>query len=306
MQPLRPHPQARLCAGFLVLALATLPGAARAAIEVPMGTSSFTFADARGRVDRPMTVYSHRPAQCRAECPIQFVMHGNSREAKNYRDYWIQAADTHGFIVLAPEFSRQNWPGSRSYNQGDVAASPDPSRWSYSAVEHLFDEVRGSHTHYRIFGHSAGAQFVHRLLALLPDNRVNQAVIANAGWYTLPEWRADRVSYSWPHSLHQSRTGEAGARALLGKPVLLMLGENDVDPNDPDLDQAPGSRAQGRNRLERGQHFLQQALEVGASLGLTLPWRLVRVPETGHSGKGMSEAAARELYAQPPNAREPR
>lgn len=264
-------------------------------MEVPAGTSSFTFQDARGRTDRPITVFSHRPRQCATECPILFVMHGNTRNAAGYRDHWVPWADSQGFVVLAPEFSRQQWPGSRTYNQGDMAAQADPAMWSYSVIEHLFDAVRTTQTHYRIFGHSAGAQFVHRLLYALPKNRASLALIANAGWYTLPEWREDRAAFAWPHSLVGARVGEEGARAAMGKPVVVLLGEADTNANDADLDQAPGSRAQGPHRLARGLYYWGQVRAAGAEAGVEPPWTLVRVPGVGHDAKGMTDAAARVM-----------
>lgn len=277
---------------FGLLALALIFGWASAAeLDVPPGTSSFVFNDGRGRADVSITVYSHRPARCAANCPILFVMHGNTRNAEGYRDHWVTWAEAQGFVVLAPEFTRMDWPGSRSYNQGNLAASADPRRWSYSVIEHLFDAVRTTQTTYRIFGHSAGAQFVHRLLYLLPDNRASLAIIANAGWYTLPEWREGRAPYPWPHSLVNARVGEPGARAALAKPVLVLLGEADTQIDDPDLDQAPGSKAQGPHRLARGQFYWDQVNSLARELGITSPWRLVKVPGVGHDAKGMTEAA---------------
>ena len=38
-----------------------------------------------------------------------------------------------------------------------------------------------------MFGHSAGGQFVHRFVQFKPNSRVNYAISANAGWYTVPD-----------------------------------------------------------------------------------------------------------------------
>ena len=279
--------------GLFVLALPVW-----AALPVPAGTGSFTFQDVRGRPDLPITVFSHRPAQCAADCPFLFVMHGNTRNAAGYRDHWVPWADALGLVVLAPEFNRRDWPGSRRYNQGDMAAQADPERWSYSVVEHLFDAVRTTQTHYRIFGHSAGAQFVHRLLYALPHNRASLALMANAGWYTLPEWRQGRAAFPWPHSLVGARVGEKGARAALGKPVVLLLGEADHNTDDADLDQAAGSQAQGLHRLARGLFYWDQVRALADESGAALPWTLVRVPGVGHDAKGMTDAAARYLRGE--------
>lgn len=282
-----------------VLGVALFSPAAWASLDIPVGTHSVVFQDGRGRPDRPITVHTHRPAPCvAAACPILVVMHGNTRNAAAYRDHWVPWADTLGLMVLAPEFNRRDWPGSRSYNQGDMAAQADPAMWSYSVVEHLFDAVRTTQAHYLIFGHSAGAQFVHRLLMALPNNRARLAMIANAGWYTLPEWREGRAAYPWPHSLLRARVGEAGATALLRKPVWLLLGESDTGTRDADLDQAPGSQAQGPNRLSRGLYYLDQVQGLARELQSPWPWTLIRVPGVGHDAKGMTDAAARELQRE--------
>src|SRR6188508_1364001 len=82
--------------------------AAIAATPVPSNKWSFMFADAKGRADRPVKVYTYRPRQCDSTCPIVFVMHGVKRDASNYRTHWELAADRWGFIVIAPEMI--SWP----------------------------------------------------------------------------------------------------------------------------------------------------------------------------------------------------
>src|SRR6185437_7943207 len=208
----------------IVLTLAALPALAGAPIAP--GKSSFEFVDDRGRPDRPVKVYTYRPAACDAACPIQFVIAGVHRNAGGYRDYWVGAADKYRFIVLAPDFSL--WPHAAAYNLGDVQAQPDPAKWSFSVIEHLFDAVRTTQADYRIFGHSAGGQFVHRMLLFLPDNRACAMVSANPGWYTMPEWRTQDAKDPFPYSLVGARVGEGELRRALARRYVLMLGTADV------------------------------------------------------------------------------
>src|SRR5213083_938444 len=81
-----------------------------AATPIPPGKWSFVWKDAKGRADRPMRVYTYRPRACDTTCPIVIVLHGPRRDASAYRDYWELPADRHRFLVVAPEFSQQNWP----------------------------------------------------------------------------------------------------------------------------------------------------------------------------------------------------
>src|SRR5258706_4491172 len=154
----------RWVAGLLAIAmLASIACASFAATPVPGGRWSYTFVDKKGRADRPIRIYTYRPRACDSTCPIVFVIAGQKRDAANYRDYWELLADHHKFMVIAPEFSKESWPKAAAYNLGDVAATDDREKWAYSAIEHIFDEMRVDQKDYRIFGHSAGAQFVQRM-----------------------------------------------------------------------------------------------------------------------------------------------
>lgn len=277
-----------------VLALSAFP--AQAATAIPAGEASFVFSDALGQPDRPVRVFTYRPTQCDTKCPIQFVMHGKGRTAENYRRYWKSAADRHGFIVVAPEFSTRHWPGEEGYNFGDVAAQSDRGKWSYALIEHLFDAIRDGHGDYRIFGHSAGSQFVHRFMILLPDNRASVAIAANAGRYAMPEWRGDKAVFPWPDSLAGSPAGEKELRQALGRRLTVMVGELDVDPNHKDLDRSAGAMAQGANRVERARAFFRAAGNAAQELGVHFAWEFATVPGSAHSGAKMSRAAATLVY----------
>lgn len=275
-----------------LLCLGAFPAcAALAATPVPSGKWSFVFTDRRGQADRPVRVYTYRPRQCDSACPMLFVLHGAKRNASDYRDHWELAADRYGFLVVAPEFAGKFWPRAAAYSLGDVAGNADREKWSYSVIEHLFDEMRDGQAGYRIFGHSAGAQFVQRFLFLRPDNRASLAIVANAGWYAMPEWRKDRKAAPWPYSFVESPAGEAAVRAALAKKVILMLGEADTAA-DADLEQGEEAMKQGANRVERGENFLGAATTAARELGVKLGWELSYVPKVGHDGAAMSRAAA--------------
>jgi pimeloyl-ACP methyl ester carboxylesterase len=278
--------------GAIVLVAITAVLPARAATPVPSGKWSFVFMDKRGQSDRPLRVYTYRPRQCDSTCPIVFAMHGKNRRASAARDNMELAADRHGFMVIAPEFSEKHWPKAEDYNLGGVAGESNREKWAYSTIEHLFDEMRDGQKDYAIIGHSAGAQFVHRLLVLLPDNRVSVAVAANAGWYLMPEWRKDKTSHPYPHSLVDSPAGEKELRRALQRRMVVLLGEQDTNAKDPDLDQSDGSQKQGATRLERGENFFGAATTAARDLGVKLGWELSYVPGIGHDSARMSKAAS--------------
>ena len=282
----------------MALALAA-SGLAHAATAIPAGESSFKFVDARGQPERPLSVYTYRPESCDAKCPLVIVMHGVSRHASNYRGYWKAAADRYGLVIAAPEFSSRYWPRAAAYNLGDIAAHPhDPAKWSYSAVEHLFDEIAEGRTGYVLFGHSAGGQFVHRMALFLPGARATMMVAANPGWYTMPEWRADQAKDPFPYSLVGSPAGESSLRQALGRPLTLMLGTQDVDPRHKDLEHSPGADREGMNRFERGHAFFAASQEAARALDVPLAWKLVEVRGVAHSGSRMSRAAADSLFGK--------
>jgi pimeloyl-ACP methyl ester carboxylesterase len=279
----------------LALSLA-FAASAFGATAIAEGKGRFDFVDAKGRPDRPIPVFTYRPASCDAKCPIQFVMAGMHRNASSYRDYWMDAAEKYRLIIVAPEFSAKQWPKAAAYNLGDVAVQDDREKWSYSAIEHLFDEIRDGRGDYRIFGHSAGGQFVQRMAFFLPGNRASVIAAANPGWYAMPEWRKDRGADPYPYSLVASKVGEAEVKRALGRPFVLLLGEKDVAADAENLNVSDEAKRQGAGRLERGENFFRAANAASRDLGAKFAWQLVRVPDVAHSGPAMSRFAADTLY----------
>jgi poly(3-hydroxybutyrate) depolymerase len=111
------------------------------------GTGSFVWTDKTGASDpnKSLRVYYYRPNVVNANTPVWVIMHGDSRNANDYRDYFVAAAQKQGAIVIAPEFSESAWPNSSGYNLGNISVSetnltPKPQQqWSFSKIEPLFD-----------------------------------------------------------------------------------------------------------------------------------------------------------------------
>lgn len=244
-----------------------------------------------------VAVSTYAPPACAAKpCPLLIAIHGMGRNARGARDAWKAAADRGGFLVLAPRFDKEQF-SSRRFQQGNARGEPDKAKWTFGLIERLFDVARASGRvaggSYTIFGHSAGAQFVHRMVMLMPDARIATAAVANAGYYTLPVLAGERA---YPYSLKGTPAVDATLAAALSKPMLVMLGDRDTDPDHPQLNKSRGAEEQGPTRFARGEHFMAAARDEARRLGVTLRWREVVVPGVAHQQSGMAEAAGAELF----------
>jgi poly(3-hydroxybutyrate) depolymerase len=292
-----------LAATVLLLGPACTTGAneAPAEAEASMQAGRFLFT----RWDGPaLPVFFALPERIARDTPVVVVMHGVNRDADRYCDEWAGLARQHGFIAVCPQFSAADFPGALGYNTGYFTAPDGTARprlqWSFAAIEPLFDDVRARFgtqaPRYSIYGHSAGAQFVHRYVLFMPEARLDTAIAANAGWYTMP----DRA-VAFPYGLGGTPVGEAALGPALGKPLTVLLGTADTDRADPNLRKTPEADAQGPHRFARGQAFFARGQQVAAVADIPFGWRLERVPGIAHSNAGMAKAAA-ALIAKPSEA----
>jgi poly(3-hydroxybutyrate) depolymerase len=285
----------------LVVGLAFCLGAAAQAGERPAdarlssGQGSFVFPFLSAGEMREITVWYHRPERVQTDAPIVFVLHGASRNARTYRKYWIPLADEHRFVLLVPEFSADHFPGTRNYNLGNVLARngarfPE-AQWGYTAIEDIFDAVRAANSlsaaTYDIYGHSAGGQFVHRLVMLKPGARYRVAVAANSGWYMMPDF-----DVAYPYGLRGAGVDRRQVARVFGRRLVVLLGDHDTDPNHHQLSRTPGALAQGEHRLARGQAFYERARQTAADMGAPFAWSLTIVPGVAHSNARMAPHAA--------------
>ncbi len=239
------------------------------------------------------------PGGYSAETPVVFVMHGIYRDPWNYLESWVGLAEHYGFVLVVPEFSRADWPTNRQYNLGNVRAKDGAdvpaTAWSFSAVDQVFDAVCkqfGLRTRtFSMYGHSAGAQFVHRYILHTGGARIDRAVSANAGWYMTPD-----QTVGYPYGIADLPIDWETLRAAFETKLIVLLGEKDNDPRSRNLRTKRRAMAQGPHRFARGQHFMRSAEAVAAAMALPLSWRLKVVPEIGHSDRAIAPHGCAALF----------
>lgn len=285
------------------------PGSAARVLSQP-GFGTLEFDTQRGT---RLVVRTYRP---RAFDPrsgrLWFVMHGAKRDADRYIRLAAPVAERYQAMAIAIEFSRAGYPSGEDYTLGVVARGRAdakalaqrrwraPAGYEYNEIERVFSAVRASlggvQRRYYLFGHSAGAQFTHRLLTFVPCARVQAAVSANAGWYTLPD--PDGSPFPFPYSLRNTPDPVPYAHAALSAPLTLLLGTEDTQgaQEDPNVRETPGSMAQGPNRLVRGEHYFKAGQALARKLGAHFGWQLRRVPGARHDAAEMIGPAGRLLF----------
>ncbi len=177
-------------------------------------TGSFLFTPQTPLNRPPIEVFYHIPDGNISHMPILFSFHGAARDGANYRNYWIDMANANGFMVFAPEFTSTNYPGfgdsylmGNIFDDGDNPSSEtfnDSSEWTFSIIDPLFEyikaDISGTQEKYNAWGHSGGAQFLHRFVLFLPNSKLGIGVCSNAGWYTVPE-----TGINFPYGLDLSQ-----------------------------------------------------------------------------------------------------
>jgi len=169
------------------------------------------------------------------------------------------------------------------------------AEWLFPAIDEAFREVRrrsgSTRGRYFLYGHSAGGQLVHRLATFAWSPSIERAVSANAGSYTLPCAEED-----FPFGTGETGLGDEALRALFARPLLVMVGDRDVDPRDPHLPMEQAAIRQGPHRFARGHRYLEVARREAQRLGVPLAWRLAVAPGVAHDNHAMAPHVGRELF----------
>jgi hypothetical protein len=249
--------------------------------------------------DRKLVLECHRPATHTPDRPLVIVQHGMNRNGSEYRDAWVPVADQQGLLIVAITFPAGSWPGAGPYNNGLVLADDGSVRpreaWSFAIPGRVFALLREAGITTRpqayLWGHSAGSQFVHRLLATQPHAIFEAVGTANAGWYSEPT-----LDRAYPEGLGGIGLTRDDLVKLLTYPLTIFAGDRDTETDAENLPRHDAAMQQGPHRLARAHHYLQRGRAEAAALGVPCNWRIVVVPGVGHEGMRMSAFAAAHWF----------
>lgn len=223
-------------------------GAGRTAETVAPEISFWTcksWPDARYYLALPETVSE--------DTPVLVAVHGISRNAREHAEAFAKHCNDLGWVVVAPLFTPNRFPGFQRLGFGKKRAQPR----SDLALNAILDEVAaqtGARTgRVYMFGFSAGGQFVHRYTLTHP-RRVMAAALGAPGWYTFPDQKAP-----YPRGLSID-ADEAGygldLERSLRVPMAVFVGKHDTARDVSLNTRRKIDDQQGRTRPERGRRWI--------------------------------------------------
>src|SRR5262249_42886123 len=247
--------------------------------------------------DRPLVLECFRPQRHDPDKPVVIVQHGASRNGAEYCEAWVPVAERHGFLIVAITFSKEAWPDAVTYNNGHVLAEDGTLRpreyWSQAIPGRVFALLREAGVTRRdktyLWGHSAGGQFVHRLVATQPPRIFWAVGAANSGWYTLPT-----LDLPYPDGLGGIGLTREDVVGLLGYPLVIFSGDQDIDGAAENFPKHEAAMTQGANRFMRAQFYIARGQAEAARLGVPCRWSRVVVPSVAH--EGLRRSASRGGY----------
>ncbi|GLU45350.1 hypothetical protein [Allomuricauda sp. NBRC 101325] len=287
-------------AGYIYLYVLPKGPEVTATHKINVGIDSFVMQAYKDSERKSIKVWTYKPESWNDKDKIVFVMHGGGRNADDYLNAWVELANKNNLLIIAPEFENKfSKYTTNDYQEGNLftffGTKNPKAEWAYTVVENIFDHIKSvnniTNEQYDIFGHSAGAQFVHRMVMLMPESRFGTAIAANSGFYSLPN-----ENLEFPYGI---KNVETDLQKSYKKRLIVLLGELDNDPSLGTFRTTDLAMEQGEHRLERGTTFFNVNKELTSKNNWTFNWEFETVKEVGHDYKKMSENAIGWIKVQP-------
>ncbi len=239
----------------------------------------------------PIEMFIHRPTSENLR-GVLLVLHGQRRNAAEYRDLARSLANEHDLLLIVPKFDRDRFP-SRRYQRGGITrrGRVEPrERWTVNLIPALLEWIREregkTDLPAYVYGHSAGGQFLSRVAAFADPFDIYKIVIANPSSHVIAD--LDEAAPYGLGGVFDAAEGEAALRRYLGLPITIYLGGRDT--GNRHLHDHSRAKRQGDHRLERGRYAFERAAAAARRMDATFNWTLVIAPEAGHSAAEMLDA----------------
>lgn len=247
----------------------------------------------------PLMIYA--PIDIRKCHKVIFSIHGRHRNGKYYRKLFTNIIrDSDGVMVIAPVFRDKKYQRSLALNMGNMintikkqktTVDVPENQWTFCALDEIFKILTKKYPNlknYSIFGHSAGAQFAHRMAIFYNSNNLDRVVAVNPGWFTLID-----NSIEFPYGIGDLFSNNK-IKKILAKNVTIIAGEKDNQP-DKYTRKTKRAVAQGKNRFEKAVNAIKVAQSTAEMLGTKCNWKLVKVKDLSHSPSAAAKVAVKYL-----------
>ena len=240
-------------------------------------------------------IYYITPDVINENTKVIFVIHGNSRNAEEYLSAWIPYIKNKNVIIAAPQFNKADF---RYFFLLEMAESSgrvnkDENKYINNSISLFFNYIKSKFSlntqTYKMFGHSAGAQFTHRYMLLSMDRRISNSVIANAGWYTFI------TNDEFPYGIKNSPISISNEQIkwFMSNKVHLLIGSDDVGFQS--VNSSKGANLQGLTRVDRAANYFDSLVVNAENRGYALRWNYRVLDSVDHDFKKITPFAAQIL-----------
>lgn len=232
------------------------------------------------------------PNAINEDTEVIFVIHGNSRNADDYLSAWIPLVQNKNVIIAAPNFDKKNFRYFFLLESAESNGTINERSDSYinTSISLFFNYFKSrfalNANTYKMFGHSAGAQFTHRYMLLSNDQRISDTVIANAGWYTFLNGE------QYPYGIKDTpiEISSSHIRWFMSNKTTLLIGS--IDTNLNNVNSSAGAQKQGITRVDRADNYFKSLIDISDKKEIPFRWRYKVINDVGHDYQKMTPIAA--------------
>ena len=237
------------------------------------------------------------PEEINNQTQVLFIIHGGARDSEKYLDIWKKFTEHKNIILVAPEFKRADYEDYEYLNISDDygVLNKNLNEHLHNSLSIFFSFFKSKYNleidTYKLYGHSGGAQFVHRLLLFSDYDNVSSAVIAGAGSYTFLN------NENYPYGLKESNhLSDKKIKRYLSQRVTFLIGNQDIKKFESSKkNNTQGKAIQGNNRFEVGINYFNNLITVSERQKIPLRWKFQIAKGVAHDNEKMSLLASEIL-----------